>query len=225
VLSSHSRLRREVVPQPPPDPTRLAPPPAAGDQLALARYDAPGVVETLAQRVLGHLAQGRVDVPTRWSNAGLGNDGLSGDGMLTVAGKAYELRWHYYTASTKTHHFVIATLCSHNGLLACEQEFTSVLGSFERARTKPTASRSVADLKPRAHRICATLRLVIRDIQAYERDREAEYWQNLAQMSIEDSIALGETLLMSEMLDPRAFADDDHPLSLAISLGIAQKVP
>ena len=41
VLSSHSRLRREVVPKPPPDPTRLAPPPAAGDQLALAFDDEP----------------------------------------------------------------------------------------------------------------------------------------------------------------------------------------
>jgi hypothetical protein len=39
VLSSHSRLRREVVPKPPPDPTRLAPPAAAGDQLALALDD------------------------------------------------------------------------------------------------------------------------------------------------------------------------------------------
>lgn len=36
VLASRSRLRREVVPQPPPDPTRLAPPPAPGDQLVLA---------------------------------------------------------------------------------------------------------------------------------------------------------------------------------------------
>lgn len=36
VLSSHSRLRREVVPHPPPDPRATAPPPAPGDQLELA---------------------------------------------------------------------------------------------------------------------------------------------------------------------------------------------
>jgi hypothetical protein len=35
VLSSHSSLRPEVVPEPPADPTALAPPAAAGDQLAL----------------------------------------------------------------------------------------------------------------------------------------------------------------------------------------------
>jgi hypothetical protein len=36
VLSSHSRLRKEVVPHPPPDPTATTPPPAPGDQLELA---------------------------------------------------------------------------------------------------------------------------------------------------------------------------------------------
>jgi hypothetical protein len=40
VLSSHSKLRREVVPEPPEDPTRLEPAPAAGDQLALELDDA-----------------------------------------------------------------------------------------------------------------------------------------------------------------------------------------
>ena len=36
VLSSHSRLRKEVVPRLSPDPTRVRPPPAPGDQLELA---------------------------------------------------------------------------------------------------------------------------------------------------------------------------------------------
>ncbi len=36
VLSSHSGLRKEVVPRPPPDPSATAPPPAPGDQLGLA---------------------------------------------------------------------------------------------------------------------------------------------------------------------------------------------
>jgi len=35
VLSSHSRLRKEVVPRSPPDPRALRPPPAPGDQLEL----------------------------------------------------------------------------------------------------------------------------------------------------------------------------------------------
>jgi hypothetical protein len=35
VLSSHCSLRKQVVPEPPADPTAHAPPPAAGDQLEL----------------------------------------------------------------------------------------------------------------------------------------------------------------------------------------------
>ena len=38
VLSSHSRLRKEVVPRSPPDPRALRPPPAPGDQLGLAGF-------------------------------------------------------------------------------------------------------------------------------------------------------------------------------------------
>jgi hypothetical protein len=38
VLSSHSRLRRQVVPHPPADPNASAPPPAPGDQLELALH-------------------------------------------------------------------------------------------------------------------------------------------------------------------------------------------
>jgi hypothetical protein len=36
ILSSHSSLRKEIVPRPPPDLRALRPPPATGDQLALA---------------------------------------------------------------------------------------------------------------------------------------------------------------------------------------------
>ena len=39
VLSSHSRLRKEVVPRSPRDPRALRPPPAPGDQLTLARLE------------------------------------------------------------------------------------------------------------------------------------------------------------------------------------------
>ena len=38
--------------------------------------------------------------------------------------------------------------------------------------------------------------------------------------SIDDSIAVLEALLTSELMDIAAFADDDHPMSLARSLGI-----
>ncbi|HEX4034210.1 MAG TPA: transposase, partial [Solirubrobacteraceae bacterium] len=36
ILSSHSRLRKQVVPRSPPDPGAFRPPPAIGDQLELA---------------------------------------------------------------------------------------------------------------------------------------------------------------------------------------------
>jgi putative transposase len=39
ILSSHSRLRKEVVPRPEPDPSALRPPPAEGDQLGLPDLD------------------------------------------------------------------------------------------------------------------------------------------------------------------------------------------
>jgi hypothetical protein len=66
---------------------------------------------------------------------------------------------------------------------------------------------------------------VIRNIEAYRQNSEAEYWQDLARMSIEDTIKLGEALLTSEIFDARKFSDDDHPMSLARSLGIARKAP
>ncbi|MBN2195259.1 MAG: transposase [Polyangiaceae bacterium] len=50
VLSSHSKLRREVVAEPPADPTRLQPAPAAGDQLALELDDADPVLAPLRPR-------------------------------------------------------------------------------------------------------------------------------------------------------------------------------
>ena len=68
---------------------------------------------------------------------------------------------------------------------------------------------------------------MIRDIKAYAQIRDAEYWLELSRMSIDDSIRLGEDLLTSQIVDVRAFTDDDHPMSLARSLGIAsvRKVP
>ena len=52
VISSHSRLRSEVVPHSPADPSATAPPPAPGDQLELA-LDAEAARKLLARLGLG----------------------------------------------------------------------------------------------------------------------------------------------------------------------------
>jgi hypothetical protein len=61
---------------------------------------------------------------------------------------------------------------------------------------------------------------VITDRAAYERLCERERWAALRAMSPEDSIAVLEALLSSEIQDIAVFADDDHPVSLARALGI-----
>ena len=96
------------------------------------RYDAPALVEKQAQRVFGHLGA-PVAVPFNWSDAELSSNGLSGNGTLSVSGKSYELRWHYYDASTATQHLVIASLCAQKGHLACEREFEQMAGSVEKS--------------------------------------------------------------------------------------------
>ena len=45
---------------------------------------------------------------------------------------------------------------------------------------------------------------MIRNIEAYRQTSEAEYWQELGRMSIEDTIELGEALLTSEVFDARS---------------------
>lgn len=64
---------------------------------------------------------------------------------------------------------------------------------------------------------------MIRDTKTYTQTRDAEYWAELSRMSIDESIRLGEELLTSEAMEIQVFADDDHPVSLARSLGIAPK--
>jgi hypothetical protein len=61
---------------------------------------------------------------------------------------------------------------------------------------------------------------VITDVAAYDRLCEREKWDVLRRMSIDDSIAVLEALLTSELMDIAAFADDDHPMTLARSLRI-----
>jgi hypothetical protein len=82
VLSSHSSLRKEVVPRPPVDPNAHAPPPAAGDQLELeldADHDEPAPRKRWAW-LLKHIFQADLDTcprcsgPMRWVEAATSKD-------------------------------------------------------------------------------------------------------------------------------------------------------
>lgn len=61
---------------------------------------------------------------------------------------------------------------------------------------------------------------MISNLAAYGRLCEQEQWDVLRAMSVDDSIAVLEALLTSELMEIASFADDDHPMSLARSLGI-----
>jgi len=61
---------------------------------------------------------------------------------------------------------------------------------------------------------------MIRDPETYRKLSEKERSEALRAMTVEESIALGEALLTSELMDLAEFPDDDHPMSLAIALGI-----
>jgi len=61
---------------------------------------------------------------------------------------------------------------------------------------------------------------MIKDREAYARLCEREQRDALQAMSIDASIAVLEALLTSELMDIAVFADDDHPRTLARSLGI-----
>lgn len=61
---------------------------------------------------------------------------------------------------------------------------------------------------------------MITDRAAYERWCEAERWERLRRMSVDESIAIGEALLTSELMD-HVTSTRDTPRSLAIALGIA----
>ncbi len=61
---------------------------------------------------------------------------------------------------------------------------------------------------------------MITDSEAYERLCEDERWEALRALTVDQSIALGEALLTSELMDMGSFAADT-PKSLAISLGIS----
>lgn len=61
---------------------------------------------------------------------------------------------------------------------------------------------------------------MIKSRKAYRKISEREDLKSLRSMTIEESIALGEALLTSEIMDLAVFPDDDRPKCLAISLGI-----
>ena len=63
---------------------------------------------------------------------------------------------------------------------------------------------------------------MITDRRAYERWCEAERWERLRRMSIEESIALGEALLTSDVME-HVTATTDVPCSVAIALGITAR--
>jgi hypothetical protein len=63
-------------------------------------------------------------------------------------------------------------------------------------------------------------RSMIKNPQAYARQSEKERWDALRGMSAAESIAIGEALLTSDLMRLAEFPDDDHPLSLAIALGL-----
>ncbi len=65
---------------------------------------------------------------------------------------------------------------------------------------------------------------MIKNLPKYKKAREREYWNVLRRLNDKESIALAEALMTSELMKIAYFPDDDHPMSLAISLGI-KKAP
>lgn len=61
---------------------------------------------------------------------------------------------------------------------------------------------------------------MIRNEVAYRRQAEQDAKADLQSMSAEESIAIGEALLTSDLMRVAVFPDDDRPRSLAVALGI-----
>ena len=61
---------------------------------------------------------------------------------------------------------------------------------------------------------------MIRNPEAYRRQSDCDRWEALARMTPEESIALGEALLTSEIMRLAVFPDDDQPRSLALALTV-----
>jgi hypothetical protein len=65
---------------------------------------------------------------------------------------------------------------------------------------------------------------MIRNQDAYRHESERDRWNALRRMTPEESIAVGEALLTSEIMNLAVFPRDDAPRSLAIALGIKPRV-
>jgi hypothetical protein len=65
--------------------------------------------------------------------------------------------------------------------------------------------------------------LMITNPSAYRSLDDGERWEALRRMTPEESIALGEALLTSEIMEQADFADDDRPMCLAVALGIRRR--
>jgi hypothetical protein len=66
---------------------------------------------------------------------------------------------------------------------------------------------------------------MITDRGTYQRQAALEDDEALRRMTVEESIAIGEALLTSDVMMLAEFPDDDHPRSLAIALGINAHAP
>src|ERR1700733_12395224 len=89
-------------------------------------------------------------------------------------------------------------------------------------RASQFGARAVAASSCPAGRACYPEHM-IKDPEAYARLCDLEQWDALRAMTIDASIAVMEALLTSELMDIAVFADDDHPMSLARSLGISDQ--
>jgi hypothetical protein len=64
---------------------------------------------------------------------------------------------------------------------------------------------------------------MITNAGVYRSRDDAERLQALRNMTPEESIAVGEALLTSEIMEHADFADDDRPMCLAVALGIRRR--
>jgi hypothetical protein len=64
---------------------------------------------------------------------------------------------------------------------------------------------------------------MIRNPELYRQQAEQERWEALRRMTVDESIAIGEALLTSEIMRFAQFPADDRPRNLASALGIAPR--
>lgn len=70
-----------------------------------------------------------------------------------------------------------------------------------------------------------TITPMIKNLEAFRRRAYKERWERLQRMSAEQSIAIGEALLTSEIFRAARFQHRRRPKCLAIALGIRGRHP